>query len=250
MFRHAIFCFILSFVTFNASAQQRYYFYVPYENMSERQQLSAQRGYIGFSYPSMSINATGHYRDPGSYGANVFDTSFSINKRTSFGIGVVWGGFLRLADYRNGGQLALDIALSAEYCSLKLDEIPGTTFGSDGSISKYALPICLMYKHGAEAELDRSKKFMYSVGIGIQPARLSFKYYSVNTDMWKFRPYLLAECGVFAGIAMKLRATYYPLSTVLHNTSGTADKTLYANVTGSSETVVSLLFMLRSYHWN
>jgi hypothetical protein len=246
MFRLFIFTVLLTGISIAAIGQQhRMHYFTSYNNMSERQQYVAQKTFFGLTYPTMVLASQNHYVGSG-------DTTFSVNARNGFGIGFINGAYYNLGEFRNGKSImALEIAvnINAYFWKFKVDEF-GVGNTRKANHTNFGLPITLMYKRGAEAILSTEGKFMYSLGVGLHPAYTSTNYFEKSIDKWQLNPLIMAELGVFAGRAMKLRATYYPLPKVIYNsTFDYAGSKITSKITGSSGLVVSLLFMFNSHHW-
>jgi hypothetical protein len=90
------------------------------------------------------------------------------------------------------------------------------------------------------------------MGIGARPAYATTNYFGQGQNKFRFSPLIMAECGVFAGRALKLRATWYPLTEKLYDGSFNIDKTnsMTTSAKGSDNLVFSFIFLPYSNRWS
>jgi hypothetical protein len=159
MYRILLFTLLTGFLPRVASCQNyRVHHYVPFSAMSEQQQYNVQKTEFGIAYPSMTITARNHFVAKGNTSLADIDTNFTLTKRSGFGIGFMTAGVRDLATMRDGRSIvALEIALSVNAYTWRFDKIEAVGFygRNTANFTSYGLPLTLMYKHGAEAELSR-----------------------------------------------------------------------------------------------
>lgn len=232
-----------------AQTQYRIRYVLPYDKMTERQQYNAQKSFFALSVPSFALHCE-HRLD-----VNTPDNpTFKRSKRNGFGIGaMIFGNFIKLGEFNYGTSiLALEYALSINSCSYKFDKLD--YLGLDnykGNFTTYALPLTLMYKRGAEADLSLDRKTMYSIGIGIAPSIANVDLLGASGRKIPAMPFAMAEYGVFAGRAIKLRATYFPLEKEMFDGAHKLQNgnALHSRLSVSSGLVISLIVMQFSHHW-
>jgi len=247
--------FLRSFTVFGQSDFYKTRQHIPlvkYENLPEWQKRMAQRASLGLTFPTMGLTADNHFVAQNSNYVPNIDTTYRLKKRSGFGIGFIDGNFFPLREYAIGSIIALDVTFTADVYTWKFAYIPalGLNQADKCSIAQYALPVSLVYKHGGDAMLSQTYKYMYSFGVGIQPLDAQTNYFGQSQNVLLFRPFISLEGGVLGGRAWKLRAVYYPVNSVFLNQTGHLDdNTLTAKITGSSDLKISLLVMLRSNYW-
>jgi hypothetical protein len=252
MFRTALFTLLLCAMSLAAIAQTQYRirYVIPYDRMSEGQQYRAQKSFYALSVPSFGLHCE-HSLDVNTAG----NPTFKRSKRNGFGIGaMIFGNFIKLGEFNYGTSiLALEYVLSINSCSYKFDKLDyvGLDKGYKGNFTTYALPLTLMYKRGAEADLSQERKTMYSIGIGIAPSIANIDLLGASGRKIPAMPFAMAEYGVFAGRAIKLRATYFPLEKDMFDGSHKLQNgnMLRSKLSVSSGLVISLILMQFSHHW-
>lgn len=250
MFRNTLLTMLLCGMSLVSLAQMEYrvHYFLPYDNMSERQQYAAQKSFYGVSIPSVVLNCQHAVDSAGS-------TTFNRSKRSGMGIGVSVGGFYRLGDFNGGTSiLALEVMLSANTCGYKFDKLEyfGLNESYRGNFSSYALPLTLMYKRGAEAQLSRERRTMYSLGVGVAPSYATVRLLGAEGKKWMAQPLVMAEYGFLAGNrALKFRATYFPLEQKMYEGKHKLqnETKLNSQLSVSSGLIISLIWLTHSNHW-
>jgi len=210
---------------------------------------------IGYSFCMTAATYTYHATTFDESTISLIDTTYREKIRTKGGFGATVGTYFPVAPIGEKGSLA--ISLSYLYNALLWE---GTSFsystGSEGTTSsgsgtiEMALPVGLDYKFGCDALLDKSKRFCYSVGVGAYPSLTATVYKDEAGAGFHVLPYLKGEVGIFAGICMKVRATYAfgNIKYISYNDS-------YGNVQsetslkGKSALTLSLILMPFSWKW-
>lgn len=181
--------------------------------------------------------------------------------------GLYFGYGTRIAKLSHNQALGIGVGATINFLTFKPES--GIRYFGDTASSHYkiqttkysyvGIPISLDYKSGAEAAWDRDEGNMFAIGAGICPKIIATGYF--NEVSWlSVTPFAKAEFGFFAGLAMKLRATYFIGEQVYANDnpyyavgyySGQAapdfDATLKVSTGG--ELVISLLIMPFSRSW-
>lgn len=169
---------------------------------------------VGYSYCSASAEF--------KYSANSFnentglvtDTSFTERLTSKSGFGALGGYYFPV--YKVGPKSKLAITLTYMYNAYLWDggtfaysanSQTGSTSVGSGTI-EMALPVGVDYKFGSDAMMDKNEKLCYSFGAGVYPSMDLTVYRDVGAFHFFTRPFVKAEAGIFAGICMKLRATY------------------------------------------
>ena len=219
--------------------------------MSEGQQILAQRSYIGFGVPLMTLNADYHFIANRHGLAPDSDTSFSIRRDNGFAFGITAGYVFRFGMYTNGAILGMDLGVGYDYYTWKSGKNNFLAIDDGNSkLSDWSIPISFFYKRGSEAEYTSQKRTMFSLGVGIEPGKMSMNYLGSETKAWKFRPFAVGEVGVFAGRALKLRLRYYPLKTIFVDQESTyTDGLLATKVSGLGNVTLTFIIMMYSNHW-
>lgn len=259
--RTLLFVILFNAVTIAAYSQlarTHYWHLKTYSDMSEKQQEALQRRYFTLEYPGMTMDVQQHYNMTPTYGTPV-DTSFSLKKRSGFSFGISAGAFSNIKQFGDNHSIAIDYSLSYEIINWKFKGVyfPGEgNVDGDGTFTMVGIPITVMYKSGGEVDCDPEQKFLWSVGAGAEPGLTSANYMTVSVNNhFVVRPYALAEIGVKAGWAWKLRATYFIGNNLLVDKTGQNlpsienNSTLYAKATGSGNVVIALVFLPWSGHW-
>lgn len=250
MLRHTLLTLLLSSLSIIAIAQVEYrvHYFIPYDKMSERQQYRAQKSAYALSIPSITLNGMHAVDSAGS-------TTFTRSKRNGFGIGIMMGGFYNLGEFNGGtGILALEAMLSVNTCNYKFDKMEyfGLNRNYTGNFSAYTLPFILMYKRGAEAQLSRERKTMYSLGVGVSPGYATVNILGAEGKKWVVQPQVMGEYGFLTGNrALKFRATYFPLKQKMFDGKHKLenDVMLRSQLSVSSGVVISILWLVNSNRW-
>lgn len=230
---------------------------------------SILRAYFGIDYPMMTLNMQTSYQIdrssvPGNTLPNV-DTTINISKKSPSALGIknvigfIGGLSFKLAKTSDNSILALDVATALDFYSWNIGTVKYSGYDSATGIVfclQENLPIALMYKLGPEASLSRKDKTLFSIGAGFCPSVAFTSYDQTDGGYFKIRTFLVAELGINFGVALKLRATYYPSAVTFLNYSGNdlpgyttnGNQTVTAN--GSGNFVLSLAIMLKSNRWN
>lgn len=211
---------------------------------------------IGYSYCTASAEL--------KYSASNFNEATGIAKDTSFteritsqsGFGGMIGYFWPVS--RLGAKSRLAVGFDYMYNAYLWEgnsfeytasSRTGTTSTGSGTI-EMALPVGADYKYGCDALADKSEKLCMSFGAGLYPSMNLTVYRDVGSFNFHLRPYVRAEFGVFAGICMKLRATYafgnINYFEYGYDNPGDVEHTVFRS-TGS--TVISLIFMPFSWKY-
>lgn len=128
------------------------------------------------------------------------------------------------------------------------------TFGISSMTAHMALPISADFKFGAEATLDRSKRWTGTLGLGVYPnGNLTMDFNDVGYG-FGVSPFAKAEIGIKAGIIMKLRATYIygniPYFSTQANMFGISEMTAKSELIGQHNINFSFIIMPFSWTWD
>ena len=187
------------------------------------------------------------------------DTSINLNKKCSGSYGFSSGTFFPITKINDHQMIALDASCGGyiyifDYGPVKYSSVDLVKDKSDFYL--FDLPIALMYKSGGEVSLDPEKKLLFSIGAGFDPTLVLGGYNSAGGALFKIRSFLTMEIGAYFGIAMKMKATYYPgtLITINDTESGLSDApdaygTFTVNGSAQGSFLLSLVFLYHSRHW-
>lgn len=242
-----------------------HYHYRParaYSSYDSKGKKWLKRQFIAVHLPSMNLELDSKYMTgaSGSYGTGpAIDTAIFLNKKSSSSFGVSSGSFFPIARWNEKDMLAIEWSVAFMWYQFKYGKVyysPVDYITDNASFLNVSMPIGLVYKNGGEVSLDPKNKVLFSFGGGFEPTFILGGYNSAGGASFKIRPYLMAELGMFFGIAAKIRATYYPGSVVMINDAGEHDMTggsgngqfsVYA--TGTNNFVLSLAILPYSFHW-
>jgi len=237
-----------------------------YSSYGEKGKTWLKRAYLSASLPFMNleldsklnINRTVSAGQP-SYGPSV-DTSIYLNKKCSGSYGFAAGSFFPIARINDHQMIALDCSFGGyiyefNYGIVNYSSIDIVTDKADFYL--FDLPICLQYKSGGEVKLDPEQKVLFSIGGGFDPTLTLGGYNSAGGALFKIRPFVMTEIGLYFGLAAKIRFTYYPGTIIMvndtedglsgNNNSGSGTFTVLG--TGSGNFLVSLVILYHSTHW-
>ncbi len=228
---------------------------------------SAMRSYFGIDYPMMTLTMQQNYTIDRSALPNSgpsVDTTINISKKSPSKpgiknvIGMIGGLSFKLAKTGKNSILALDVAGAIDLYTWNIGTVRYSVY--DSAVSSVFcvqgnIPIALMLKVGPEATLDSKDKTMFSIGAGFCPSFADASYDQSDGGYFKLRAFLVTELGINFGMALKLRAVYYPGTVTFLNYTGNdlpgyntnGNQTVTAS--GSGNFVLSLVIMLRSNQW-
>lgn len=241
-----------------------YYHQRSYSSYGEKGRTWLKRAYISASLPFMTMemdsklvldrSAAQTYNTPGPS----VDTAIYLNKKCSGSYGFSVGTFFPLAKFNDHQMLALDVAFGGytytfDYGPVKYSSVDIVT--DKAFFYLFDWPVGLQYKSGGEVNLDPEKKLLFSIGAGFDPTLTLGGYDAAGGAMFRIRSFVMTEIGVHFGIAMKIRATWYPGSIVMiDDTEGGTTLpnnygTFTVNGTGSGNFLLSLVVLQNSMHW-
>lgn len=205
---------------------------------------------IGYSYCTASAEFKYSANSFNEYTGTATDTSFTERLTSKSGFGGLIGYFWPVS--KLGPKSRLAVGFNYMYNAFLWDGNTfeysastqyGTTSSGSGTI-EMALPVGADFKYGSDALADKSEKLCMSFGAGLYPSMDLTVYREVGSFNFHMRPYVRAEFGVFAGICMKLRATYVmgniDYFSYGHDNPGDVEHTVFRS-TGS--TMLSLVLM-------
>ncbi len=242
----------------------RYYAsnYMHYDEYDPIKKKALKRQYLAFSYPMSTIQLDYIYKEHPKYGQK-FDTSINLSKKSSIAYGFSGGSFAKIAKLGNARQmLAFDWSIGGAYYTYNLVDYQDAA-GDDLSLTALTMlfeaPLCLQYKTGGEASLNPKDKMLFSLGYGVAPtcAITGFAFSNdaggdVGADIvFKLRSYVMAEMGMYFGVAMKVRAMYYvkPFTLYKREEGDLETGKVSATLTGNSNIVLSLIILPFSPKW-
>lgn len=170
---------------------------------------------VGYSYCSAAAEFKYYANSFNENTGIATDTSFTQRLTSKSGFGAFGGYFFRVG--RVGYKTRLAIDLTYMYNAYLWDggtfayssnSRTGTTESVGSGTIELALPVGASFKYGSDALMDKSERLCYSFGAGVYPSMDLTVYREVGGFNFHVRPYIKAEAGIFAGICMKLRATY------------------------------------------
>ncbi len=198
-----------------------------------------------FSYQATSFNEnTGVFKD----------TSFNTRLTSKSGFGISGGYYWPVT--RMGELSRIAVGFSYMYNAYLWDggtfaysanSRTGTTSAGSGTI-EMGLPVGADYKYGCDATFSRVERLCASVGAGVYPSMDLTIYREVGGFNFHVRPYVRAEFGFFAGICMKIRATYVAGNidyfSYGHNVPGDVEQTTFKS---KGTTMLSFIVMPMSW---
>ena len=116
------------------------------------------------------------------------------------------------------------------------------------------MPLSLDYRLGGDVSLNRSDGALFTLGVGICPTIVN-TFDEAVVPRYKFIPFIKAEAGFVAVVAVKLRAMYYFRSSVYRK----GDEEYFMNdhydylhteYKGSNGFSLSVIVMPFSWKWN
>lgn len=201
--------------------------------------------------PTMTLDLRQHfYLDHAPY-----DTIINFSQKSTSSWSVGGGYYFNLVKFNKKTSFALDASLYLTIYQWNMQKAKYAGLENDDANAKsimLELPIALLYKYGGEVNFDREHRFLFSAGGGIAPSFVGSSYSITNSGGMKFRPFVIAEAGAFWGIATKLRATYYPVSTEYIRDSAALpldDGTVKVVANGTGNFMLSLLIYIYSSRW-
>jgi hypothetical protein len=242
----------------------RYYasHYAHYDEYDPIKRKGLKRQYLAFSYPMSTIQLDYIYKEHPQNGQK-FDTSIHLSKKSSVAYGFSGGSFAKIAKLGNAKQmLAFDWSIGGAYYTYNLVDYQDAA-GDDLSLTALTMlfeaPLGLQYKTGGEASLNPKDKLLFSMGAGVAPtvAITGFAFSNdaggdVGADIvFKLRSYVMAEVGMYFGVAMKVRAMYYvkPFTLYKREEGDLETGQISATLTSNSNIVVSLIILPFSPKW-
>ncbi len=258
--RKTCFCTLILIVTaFTVFAQsgyrnrlQDFYYKRSIDGRRPWQRISLAFG-KHFMPGTIDLKYTGYPND------NFYDTSFSFNIKSKRSYAVNVGTYFPIAIVSDVSMLVLNVELMASTTSLGYDSVKFTDtakFMRSFETSRAGLPISLEYRLGGDVVLNKNYKGLFTLGVGLMPCINSSDDYD-KVPPYKILPFVKAELGFFALVAIKLRATAY-----LGNTDYLAGSTMYnvvpggkgdelrASARGSNGFTLSAVIMPFSVSWN
>lgn len=211
---------------------------------------------IGYSFCMSSANYTFHATTFNENTVSLVDTLYREKIRTKGGFGATVGTYFPVAPLGEKGCMAISLAYmynallwEGSSFSYSSNSQTGTTSSGSGTV-EMALPVGVDYKFGCDALLDKSKRFCYTLGAGVYPSLTATVYKDYAGAGFHVLPYLKGEVGIFAGICMKVRATYAfgNIKYINFNENygnGQSETTLK----GKSALTLSLILMPFSWKW-
>ena len=220
---------------------------------------------LGMGMPYMDANITQHYHqdqpdvlingmwmtDPN---AAPLDATINRHIRSTCTMSFNIGYSLPVLKLNSSSQLAIEALAAVDFYHWNVGTVHYTenTSAFDSAYSQnYNIPISLNYVFGGQA--DGHSGFTCTIGAGEAISITNSKYINHETRVG-YRPFVMAEVGVLAGIPVKLRATAYlgniilidkPTGTLYdaQQADGNIDGNLGVKMTGSSGFNVSLILM-------
>lgn len=242
----------------------RYQHYKSYSSYNDNGKRTLQKMYAAFHLPMMMLDIDQKYvlnrniPKTSPYYLPSIDTAIYLNKKSSSSLGVSGGFFYKIAKLNDKQMIALDVSMGINYYQWSFGTVKYSTVDSvsDNAMSlQINLPICLMFKSGGEVSLNPEDKLLFSIGAGFAPTFAGTQYIGTSSAFFKLRPFVMTEVGAHIGIAIKLRATYFPgviayidnTDKDLPNSTENGHLTLTAN--GSANFVLSLILLPYSNRW-
>lgn len=235
--------------------------YMHYDEYDPIKKKALKRQYVAFSYPMSTIQLDYVYQEHPKFGQK-FDTSINLSKKSSVAYGVSVGSFAKIAKIDKKQMIAFDWSFGGAYYTYNLvdyQDAGGDELSLTALTILFEAPLGLQYKSGGEASLNPKDKFLFSMGAGFAPtfAITGFAFSNdaggdVGADaVFKLRSYVMAEMGMYFGVAMKIRAMYYVSPfTLYHREEGDIEEgRINATLTGNNNIVVSLLILPFSMKW-
>jgi hypothetical protein len=240
---------ILLFFAGQSYGQQSYR---DYHSQSKHEKRLSKKTYFLFGLPIMNLNLHQHYM----LKSWPIDTVIDFKQKSSSSWSIGGGFFFNLIRLNDKNSIALDAGVAFSLYQWKVDKAKYASLAYDDANARSIMlevPICIQYKHGGEATLNPKNKFLFSGGIGAAPTFTSNSYSIVKSGGFRFRPFVMVEAGMHFGMAMKIRAAYFPLSTTYIDVKGKAlegnEGTVSVEAKGTGNFVFSLIVLPASRHW-
>jgi hypothetical protein len=210
----------------------------------------------GYSFCLASATFRNSLSAPGENGLPAIDTSVMTKVKPKGGFGAFVGTYFPIAKMGEQGRLAISTSFLYNAImwekggfSVESNSQTGTTSTGSGTI-EMALPVGVEYKYGCDGLQDKSKRFCYSVGMGVYPSMMLTTYHGTNDGKTRMLPYLKGEAGIFAGICFKVRAIYtFGNLKYIDYTETSGNMQSITSLTGKSSLTLSLVLMPMSWKW-
>lgn len=247
-YRHTFFTLLSAFVLFSSGTA---------EAQSYQQFMRGpKRIEIGYSFCMTAATYTYHATTFDESTISLVDTTYREKIRTKGGFGATVGTYFPIAPIGDKGALAISLSFmynallwEGSSFSYESNSETGTTSSGSGTV-EMALPVGVDYKFGCDALLDKSKRFCYTVGAGAYPSLTATVYKDNAGAGFHVLPYLKAEVGVFAGICMKVRATYaFGTLKYINYNEDYGNVQSQTSLKGKSALTLSLILMPFSWKW-
>ncbi len=215
--RNITLCVLILLFASNAQGQRLFRAYSRYQHSSKAGKKMWQRYYMGAGVCAMNVELTQHYTD------DIYAKSLKMKVKSSSSYTVTEGFYFPFAKPHHDASFGLDIASTVNLFNYNVGTIaysPETSITETGLCYQVLLPMCIVYKSGGEAILNKKSKFLFTAGVGVAP---SYSISKIVTPDLQFsaRKFIMAEMGYFAGLAFKLRATvYFGTLTLVNTTEG------------------------------
>lgn len=186
------------------------------------------------------------------------DTTFKKHTRSRESWTAHLGTFVPISMVSDNSMIALNVEFVGRSVSLAYDSLlflGETKFMNPLETYMVGMPISIEYRQGGEVSLDRKDKMIFAFGGGIVPCIVNSDDYN-RVKPYKFTPFIKAEIGFVAGMAFKLRGTYYlgkskyPNSSFFNTNDIGAYDELHISTEGTNGYSFSLIISPFAWAWD
>lgn len=187
-----------------------------------------------------------------------YDTTLTRSIKSKRSYIVHLGTYFPIAIVSDQSMLVFNVELMASTTTIAYDMV---MFADSGKFMhpfetyRVGIPLSLEYRLGGDVTLNKRNKSMFSVGVGILPSLNNSDDYG-HRPPYKILPFVKAELGFFALVAVKVRAvgyfgnTDYVYSELYNVAQGGRGDYLKAEARGGNGFNLSVVVMPFSFKWN
>lgn len=184
------------------------------------------------------------------------DTTLTATVKAKQSYAFYIGSYFPVVLMSDKSMLVAEIEFMASVSKLSYDSIAlakNTNISAPTDVHKIGIPISLEYRSGADVLLNKQAKTMFALGAGFNFCIINSDDYDKVTPL-RALPFIKAELGFFAGMAIKVRGVYYFGNsdynyTVNYNVAHSIGDQLVSKFRGSNGFNISLVLMPFSVNW-
>ncbi len=250
---------LLFFTTLSAEAQYRRALQDFYNQKSIVSGRFGRRltlgGGLRFISGKVTLDYLGRDNNTGAY----MDTSLQVPLRTKPSFALYIGSYFPVTTIGENGMIVVNTELMAAVANLTYDSISflgSRDYAAEFSTYKFGALLSLEYRVGGDVTLSKGDGTMFTLAAGLNPCGVTSGDYN-KIPPYKIIPFIKAELGFFAGMAVKVRGIMYfgnsgyekNRTWNLTNTEGVGDY-LETYIAGSNGAELGLVIMPFSVMWN